>query len=250
MSKNTTAPLDPCALIGVRVHYLQHVPFEGLGSIEGLLIARGCTLSRTCMYREGHPLPTIDMIDALIVMGGPMGVHDDASCPWLTPEKKLIASVIRRGIPVLGVCLGAQLIADVLGAAVTRNEHEEIGWFPVRQTGDPTDQRMKNLPTDFHAMHWHGDTFAIPSGATNFISSEGCANQAFVYGENVLALQFHLEMLPSHVRAIYRECGKPDKTGRYIQRLDEMLLPAENFHRAGKILEELLETFIFKNLPP
>ncbi len=234
----------------MRVHYLQHVPFEGLGSIEGLLVSRGYTLSRTCMYQKEQPLPAIDMIDALIVMGGPMGVHDDAACPWLTPEKKLIAAAIRHGIPVLGVCLGAQLIADVLGAAVTKNNYEEIGWFPVRQTGDLADQRMKNLPARFHALHWHGDTFAIPAGGTNFISSEGCANQAFVYGENVLALQFHLEMLPSHVQAIYRECGAPDKSGRYIQSLDEMLAEAENFRRSGTILEGLLEAFIFRKSPP
>lgn len=242
--------MRPVALIGVRVHYLQHVPFEGLGNIEALLIAHGYALSRTCMYRQERPLPPIDAIDALVVMGGPMGVHDEDAYPWLTPEKQLIASAIRRGIPVLGVCLGAQLIADVLGATVTKNEHEEIGWFPVQRTENLTDQRIKNLPASFHALHWHGDTFAIPAAATNFISSAGCAHQAFVYGDNVLALQFHLEMLPSHVHSIYQECGDPNKSGRYIQRLDEMLLPAENFRRAGKILVELLETFIFKNLPP
>lgn len=234
----------------MRVHYLQHVPFEGLGSIEGLLVSRGYTLSHTLMYQKEQPLPLVDAIDALIVMGGPMGVHDEHACPWLTPEKKFIASAIRRGIPVLGVCLGAQLIADVLGAAVTKNNYEEIGWFPVRQTGDLADERVAELPAHFHALHWHGDTFAVPSGATNFISSEACANQAFVYGENVLALQFHLEMLPSHVQAIYRECGTPDKTGRYVQSLDEMLAEAENFRRSGTILEGLLEAFIFRKSSP
>lgn len=233
----------------MRVHYLQHVPFEGLGSIESLLVAQGCTLSRTCMYQT-RPLPSVYALDALIVMGGPMAVHDEDSYPWLTLEKEFIASAIRREIPVFGVCLGAQLIAEVLGAPVTRNMCEEIGWFPVKRIETLSDERIKNLPISFHALHWHGDTFAVPSGATNFISSEGCANQAFVYGKNVLGLQFHLEMLPSHIRSIYQACGKPEKSGSYIQSLDEMLAPADNFRHAGKILEEFVEAFIFQNSGP
>lgn len=229
----------------MHIHYLKHVSFEGLGSIENLLVAKGCTLSRTCMYQD-QSLPSIHDIDALIVMGGPMGVHDEDEFPWLTLEKEFIESVLQRELPVLGVCLGAQLIADVLGAAVTKNVYEEIGWFPVKRTKGLQDERVQNLPISFEALHWHGDTFEIPSGATNFIVSDGCANQAFVYGENILGLQFHLEMLPSDVQSIYQECGKSDKSGPYIQSLDEMLAPADKFQRAGTILEEFLEAFIFQ----
>ena len=117
----------------MHVHYLKHVPFEGLGSMESMFIERGCDLSRTCMY-EDQSLPSIHDIDALIVMGGPMGVNDDDSYPWLTLEKEFIESVIKLDVPVMGVCLGAQLIANVLGAPVTKNVHEEIGWFPVSRT--------------------------------------------------------------------------------------------------------------------
>ncbi len=233
----------------MHVHYLQHVPFEGLGSIENLLVAKGCTLSSTCMY-QSQPLPAVYELDALIIMGGPMAVHDDKEYPWLTLEKEFIASAIRREIPVFGVCLGAQLIADVLGAKVTRNAYEEIGWFPVKQTEKLLDERVKNLPASFHALHWHSDTFAVPSGAINFIASKGCAHQAFMYGGNVLGLQFHLEMLPSHVQSIYQACGEPGKSGPYIQSLDEMLTPADNFQHAAKILEKFVETFIFQNSGP
>lgn len=233
----------------MHVHYLKHVPFEGLGSIENLLVAKGCTLSRTCMYQD-QSLPSIHDIDALFVMGGPMGVHDEDEFPWLTLEKEFIESVLQREVPVLGVCLGAQLIADVLGAAVTKNVYEEIGWFPVKRTKGIQDERVKNLPISFEALHWHADTFDIPAGATNFIVSDGCANQAFVYGENILGMQFHLEMLPSDVQSIYQECGKSDKSGPYIQNLDEMLAPADKFQRAGTILEELLEAFIFQKSTP
>lgn len=233
----------------MHIHYLKHVSFEGLGSMESIFVAKGCELSCTCMYQD-QSLPSIHDMDALIVMGGPMGVHDEDKYPWLTLEKGFIESVIQRDIPVLGVCLGTQLIADVLGAAVTKNVYEEIGWFPVKRTKGLLDERVQNLPTSFDALHWHSDTFGIPSGATNFIVSDGCANQAFVYADNVLALQFHLEMLPSHVQAIYQECGKPEQTGPYIQSLDEMLAPADNFQRAGKILEEFIEAFIFQKLTP
>lgn len=237
----------------MRIHYLKHVPFEGLGSMEDMFVARGCELSRTCMY-EDQSLPSIHDIDALVVMGGPMGVGDDDAYPWLTLEKEFIESVIKLEVPVLGVCLGAQLIANVLGAKVSKNAHEEIGWFKVNQTRvtqtkELMDGRMERLPTSFDAMHWHGDTFEIPEGADNFLASEACANQGFVYGDSTLALQFHLEMLPSVVQAIYQECGNPEKTGAYIQGLEEMLAPAEKFTQARITLEDFLEAFIFQKVP-
>ncbi|MFK7816698.1 MAG: type 1 glutamine amidotransferase [Gammaproteobacteria bacterium] len=232
----------------MRIHYLKHAPFEGLGSMEDMFVARGCELSRTCMY-EDQSLPSIHDIDALVVMGGPMGVGDDDEYPWLTLEKEFIESVIRLDVPVLGVCLGAQLIANVLGAKVSKNVNEEIGWFKVNQTKRLMGGRIERLPASFDAMHWHGDTFEIPEGADNFLSSEACANQGFVYGDSTLALQFHLEMLPSHVQAIYQECGKPEKKGVYIQDLEEMLAPADKFRQARNTLEDFLEAFIFHKVP-
>ncbi len=231
----------------MNIHYLKHVPFEGLGSMENILVCSGHRLSNTCLY-ENQPLPPASGIDALIVMGGPMSVNEEARYPWLVPEKEFLESVLQQEIPVLGVCLGAQLLAEVLGASVTKNPHQEIGWFPVRIMPGFQDERIQNLPESFDALHWHGDTFSIPLGASNFVVSEGCTNQAFVYGENVLGLQFHLEMLPSHVQAIYRECGKPGLTGPYIQGVDEMLAPVDKFRHAHKILEEFLRAFIFQKL--
>jgi len=116
----------------MRIHYLQHISFEGLGSMENFFVAKGSQLSRTCMYAD-QSLPSIHEIDALIIMGGPMGVYDEAQYPWLVLEKEFIESVVQRKIPVFGVCLGAQLIASVLGASVQKNHQEEIGWFPVER---------------------------------------------------------------------------------------------------------------------
>lgn len=233
----------------MHIHYLKHVPFEGLGSMENMFVKRGYSLSWTCMY-EDQSLPSAHEIDALVVMGGPMGVGDDEEYPWLTLEKVLIESVIKREVPVLGICLGAQLIANVLGARVTKNVHEEIGWFPVKRTKGLIDKRVENLPISFDALHWHGDTFDIPEGASNFLASEACANQGFAYGESTLALQFHLEMLPSHVQAIYQECGKPEQRGSYVHGLEEMLAPAKKYQQAINILEDFLEAFIFQKATP
>ena len=232
----------------MHIHYLTHVPFEGLGSMENIFVSGGHRLSNTCFYLD-QPLPPVDGFDALVVMGGPMSVNEEARYPWLRKEKDFIYQALMREVPVLGVCLGAQLIAAVLGASVVKNAHEEIGWYPVRLARERiADGPMQNLPDSFDALHWHGDTFSIPSGAHHFISSEGCANQAFAYGNNVVGLQFHLEMLPSHVQAVYRECGRPDLTGPYIQGEHEMLAPADKFRRAQTILEEFLRAFIFQNM--
>ena len=127
----------------MRVHVLQHVPFEGLGSIGPWLQRRGAAISATRFF-AGDQLPHLESLDMLVAMGGPMSVNDEATLPWLQEEKRLIADAIGRGTPVLGVCLGAQLIASALGARVFPNHVKEIGWFPVRAR--PTDRPTVALP--------------------------------------------------------------------------------------------------------
>ncbi|MCY4420837.1 MAG: type 1 glutamine amidotransferase [Gammaproteobacteria bacterium] len=230
----------------MHIHYLKHVPFEGLGSMEHVFVAEGHRLSNTCLYHD-QPMPLVHDIDALVIMGGPMGVHDVDRYPWLAQEKEFIEAALRRQIPVLGVCLGAQLLAEVLGASVSKNAHEEIGWYPVQCTREPG-SCAQGFPESFEALHWHGDTFSIPAGASHFISSEGCENQAFVYENHAIALQFHLEMLPSHVQAIYQACGDPGKSGPYIQGLEDMLADCERFRQAQKILKDFLMAFISRKM--
>jgi GMP synthase-like glutamine amidotransferase len=125
----------------MRIHYLQHVPFEGLGSIETSLLQFGHTITCTQMF-SNKPLPSIDEFDCLIVMGGPMGANDDDQLSWLGPEKVLIRQAIDSGKRVLGICLGAQLIAAVLGARVSRNAHREIGWFEIRRTEEAAEHPL------------------------------------------------------------------------------------------------------------
>ncbi|MBV9468373.1 MAG: type 1 glutamine amidotransferase, partial [Abitibacteriaceae bacterium] len=143
----------------MRIHSFQHVPFEGLASIEAWATSRGHTLSASKFYNS-EPLPQIEEIDWLIVMGGPMNIYEENKYPWLVPEKHFIKQAIDRQKPVLGICLGAQLIADVLGAKVTRNPSVEIGWFPIQLTAAALNSPLFSfLPSQFPVLHWHGDTF-------------------------------------------------------------------------------------------
>ncbi len=175
----------------MRAHYLQHLPFEGFGSIEPWLRHAGYEITNTPFYASSV-LPPMKAIDFLVVMGGPMSVNDEDSIPWLGAEKRFIRNVIDSGKPVLGVCLGAQLIASALGADVYRNPVKEIGWFPVQ--GVPQNGILSfRFPAVTEVFHWHGETFALPPGAVLLASSAGCVNQAFQIGASVIGLQFHLE---------------------------------------------------------
>lgn len=206
----------------MKIHWLQHVPFEGLGCIGPWLAANGHTVTCTRFWNNDR-LPDADCVDGLIVMGGPMGVYDEALYPWLAAEKTFIKKIIAQNKPVLGICLGAQLIAEVLGAKVWKNRQREIGFFPVTGAG-------KFFPAEFTPFHWHGDTFGIPPGAKHLASSKATENQAFIYKNHVLALQFHLETTEESLMSLY-ENGRDEITaGPFMQTLDEM---RRHFHVLG-----------------
>jgi GMP synthase (glutamine-hydrolysing) len=178
-----------------RVLVCQHVAFEILGTLHPLLKTAGVRIKHVNFGRHPDAEPSLDGYRGLIVLGGPMNV-DEVDChPHLATEVQLIRSAIEREVPVLGVCLGAQLIARALGAEVVRNPTKEIGWYDVSltETGrrDPLLAHFRDTESIFH---WHGDTFAIPEGAVHLASSAACPNQAFRYGDDVYALQFHLEV--------------------------------------------------------
>ncbi|HVP18633.1 MAG TPA: type 1 glutamine amidotransferase, partial [Spirochaetia bacterium] len=192
--------------MGLRAHWLQHVPFEGLGSIEDRLERMGARVSSTRFFDRAE-LPNVRDLDLLIVMGGPMSVNDEAVHAWLKDEKQLIAKAIDAGKAVLGVCLGAQLIASALGARVYRNPEPEIGWFPVEKLDSVIAGSLPGLiPSRFDAFHWHGETFDLPSGALHVARSRACENQAFTLGDRVVAFQFHLETTEGAARALVGNC--------------------------------------------
>ena len=224
----------------MRINYLQHVPFEGLGSIEQWVHARHYHLTATMLYRD-DPLPTVNSIDWLIVMGGPMGVHDEEKFPWLIEEKRVIENAIRQGKVVIGICLGAQLIADVLGARVYPNRFKEIGWFPIELTeAGQQSQLFGYLPGRPNVFHWHGDTFDLPAGAVHIARSEACRHQAFVYDKRVVGLQFHLESTPAGIENLIQNCSGDLVDGRYIQPPLQLMAAPEAFGIINQFMDGLL----------
>lgn len=225
----------------MHIHFLQHVPFEGLASIRGWIERGGHTVGCTRLY-AGDGLPRPASVDLLIVMGGPMGVHDVAAYPWLTAEKTFLRAVIDAGQRVLGICLGAQLIADVLGARVYPNGQKEIGWFPVtRAEGVEATPLGRLLPAEFMAFHWHGDTFDLPPGATHLGMSAACRHQAYAVGERILGLQFHLETTPESARELIEHAGDELVDAPTIQSADEMLADAARFDDLNRLMFALLD---------
>jgi GMP synthase (glutamine-hydrolysing) len=224
----------------MKIHYLQHVPFEGLASIESWAMTQNHVLSATRFYNN-ESLPSVKEIDWLIVMGGPMNIYEDDKYPWLTKEKRFIEQAIKQDKTVVGICLGSQLIADVLGAKVYQGQHKEIGWFPIEMTNEAENSVVFNsLPQKLTVFHWHGDTFDLPEGATCLAYSEGCQNQAFIYNEKILGLQFHLESTKDSVRRIIENCADELVEGKYIQKPEEMLLRDGNFDMINSAMSRIL----------
>lgn len=223
----------------MRIHWFQHVAFEGLGAIEGWLTARGHTLSCTRFYAGEVAPATVDDFDWLIVMGGPMNIYQYRDHPWLRAEKRVIRDAVAAGKRVLGVCLGAQLIADALGGKVYQNDEREIGWFPVTAVPEGTDSPFA-FPSETVVFHWHGDTFSLPPGGVWLARSEGCEHQAFAVGEHVLGLQFHLEMTPADVARIARECAGELTSGRFVQSAEVIEVCATRVTAMNELLEHML----------
>jgi GMP synthase-like glutamine amidotransferase len=224
----------------MRVQVFQHVPFEGLGAIEPWLTARGATITWTRFF-AGASIPSPDDYDWLLAMGGPMSVNDEVALPWLRDEKRAIAAAIDAGKTVLGVCLGAQLIASACGAKVTANREREIGWFPIERVAEPKEHPIaRALPPRAEVFHWHGETFTLPPGAVHLARSEACEAQAFALGPRVVAMQFHLETTRESAAALVKNCPDDSKPGRYVQSGEEMLRDAGRFDRLRGVLEGVL----------
>ncbi|ABG60852.1 conserved hypothetical protein, possible gat-related protein [Cytophaga hutchinsonii ATCC 33406] len=226
----------------MNIHYFQHVPFEGLACMEDWVRRPSNKVTATRFY-EDERMPFVELFDTLIVMGGPMSVHDEKKYPWLVQEKQLIKKAIERGKKVIGICLGAQLIAEVLGATVSKNTYREIGWMPVtKTTAAKTVGLFSDLPDTMNVFHWHGETFNMPEGATHLLSSEACVNQAFLYGDNVLALQFHMEMTHDAIKLISEYCQDELIEGPYIHK-EDTFYNDDNTVKANQWMYQLLNKF-------
>ncbi|MDN5210453.1 type 1 glutamine amidotransferase [Fulvivirgaceae bacterium BMA12] len=231
----------------MRVHYLQHVSFEGLGFIETWLNEHNHSITGTHFFQEQWQWPSFDSFDALIIMGGPMGVYDEVQYPWLQAEKSLIRTAIELGKKVLGICLGAQLIADSLGMPIKEAPNKEIGWFPVTPTSESPEiswfhSFFRNRPMVFH---WHGDQFHIPGGAYNLLSSEANQNQAFIFHKHTLGLQFHLEVTPTTLKQMLENAGNELTRAPYVQSLTDIHKLSTHIKSNNKILSGLLQHWLY-----
>jgi len=181
----------------MRVLAFRHVPFEGLGLIEPALTQRQIAVEFADLYQTDAAPPDTSAYAALVFLGGPMSVNDDL--PFLRQEMEFVRQAVARRQPVLGICLGAQLIARALGATVQRNPAKEIGWYPLSFTEASAEDRLFRGLSAETVFHWHGETFDLPAGAELLATSELCRNQAYRIGESVYGLQFHLEVTPEMI---------------------------------------------------
>ena len=197
----------------MNVHILQHVAFEGIGSIDTWLNQRNANIAFTRFY-ESIDLPALSKIDLIIIMGGPMSVHDELEFPWLVEEKRFLREAIRAGIPMLGICLGAQLLASALGAEIYKNSQKEIGWFDITKVQN---SNVFQFPDTITVFHWHGETFTLPEGAVQLARSAACEQQAFQFNDNVIGLQFHLETTPESINSMIQNCHSEIIPNTFIQ---------------------------------
>ncbi|MGH8046682.1 MAG: type 1 glutamine amidotransferase [Chthoniobacterales bacterium] len=224
----------------MNLHVLQHIHCEGPGCIADWARERGATISTTHLYR-GESLPDPGTVDFLVVMGGPMNIYQDRDHPWLLGERAFIKAHISAGKPVVGVCLGSQFLADALGGRVIQNPHIEIGCFPVEFTAEAR-ARFPFLPASLPVTHWHGDTFVLPAGALRLATSVACLNQGFVYGNHVLALQFHPEVTHTDLVAWVQSFDANPEPSAYVQTGETILAtPDEVFIAGHAMLRKLLD---------
>jgi len=210
----------------LKIHYLQHVSFEGPGCVSEWALKNTHELTSTRLYND-EAFPAVDTIDWLIIMGGPMSANDEDTISWINREKEFIASAIQAGKTVMGICLGSQLIASVLGSEVYPNTHKEVGWFPI-YSPDNTINLLFDEIVSKEVFHWHGETFSLPEGAQLLASSEACKNQAYLYGDRVLGLQFHLEITKESLAQMI-SFGKEELNGSKYTQPAEFIIDQDEF---------------------
>ena len=227
----------------MKIHILQHSALNTLGTIEEYARTKNHPLESTRFYETKTP-PALDSFDLLIIMGGPMGIYDYEENPWLRDEKAFIKQAIEAGKPVLGICLGAQLLADVLGARVYENGHMEMGWFPIKAAAvENKPEFFKGLPEEITVFHWHSRTFDLPAGAVHIFRSEGCKNQGFIYEGRVVALQFHPEVTDERIKSMIGRFGLEIGSGPFIQKKEEMLGQEEYLAGTKEFMFTVLDKF-------
>jgi GMP synthase (glutamine-hydrolysing) len=226
----------------------QHVAHELLGTLNPLLKRAGFRIRYVNFARYPDAQPSLYGYDGLIVLGGPMSVNDTNRLPHLITELKVIEDALRREIPVLGICLGAQLIAKTLGADVYPNREKEIGWYDVSPTQEAfNDPLLMELQKTEKIFQWHAETFDIPKSTSHLAFSSLCANQAFRYGTKVYGFQFHMEVDAPMIHRWLRVAENRQEISRlrgddYLERIDNET--PEHMARLTELSERVFGEFI------
>jgi GMP synthase (glutamine-hydrolysing) len=216
----------------------QHVPYEPLGTLDPKLRRSGFRIRYVNFGRDPHMRPTLEGYAGLVVLGGPMSVDEVDRHPHLATEMELVLEAVDRQIPVLGICLGAQLIAKALGAAVRAGAKKEIGWHDVALTDVAgSDPLLGHLARETRLFQWHGDVFDLPDGAVHLASSERCAYQAFRHGSNVYGFQFHLEVDEPLIERWLRVPAHHDDLERLAAEVDPDAIRRETRERIADLHE-------------
>ncbi|WP_420001866.1 type 1 glutamine amidotransferase [Acinetobacter sp. LF10] len=233
----------------LRVHYFQHIAGEGFGSCYDYLKAHQAKITATEFFAlpvdlslELEALPHIDEVDLLIIMGGTMSVNDEANYPWLKLEKRWLRRYLSAGKPAIGLCLGGQLIANALGASVSRNQHQELGWMDVGRVSHVPENYFQ-IPDKLNIMQWHSETFEIPRGGVRLAENKVCQNQMYQIGRNVLGFQFHPEMTPHALQLlIENEEDSAVFNGKYVQPIAELKKTIKSkFEQGNQLLNQAIE---------
>ncbi|TLX74076.1 amidotransferase [Labilibacter sediminis] len=225
----------------MNIHWIQHVPFEKLGNIEEWIASNNHQLSCTKQF-NGDPLPDLKDIDFLIVMGGPMSVYDTDKYSWLDDELQFIKSAIAHNKAVLGICLGSQFIAASAGAKVYPGSMKEIGWFPIQIHDYFTSDVISFFSNNPTVFHWHGDTFDLPDNAELLASTNEVKNQAYMIGNKVIGLQFHLEQTQETVKEMLLYCGEElTSGGQKVQSSQSIIDNKLNFEANKKAMFGILD---------
>lgn len=225
----------------MRIHYLQHIAFENPGMILTWAKENQYPVSATLLYKDER-LPGQSEFDWLIVMGGPMNIYEEEQYPWLLAEKEFIKAAIEQGKVVIGLCLGAQLIADVIGGKVIKNQYKEIGWFPVTLCEQASNYpQFSFFPPSPVVFEWHGDTFVdLPEEAVLIATNEACKNQAFLYRDRVYGFQFHLENTMKIIEDLIENCGDEMQPERFIQSAGEIKAHQDYIEQNNKWMKTFL----------